>query len=454
MLWRSADAIRAGARLGLVVLALAGTAPAFAQTPPASPTLSPSPARGTPPENDAVKENQDIQRIVAVVNDEIVSQYDVDLRLNLVLSSTGAFNDPEERRRLRQQILQGLVDEKLQIQEAKENDITISKDEIEKAVTDLGRQNGLERGQFEDYLLSIGTDISTIKQRVEAELAWNELVGRRLASRLSISDAEIQGVIDRMKASAGKPEYLLSEIYLIIPSPDRAAEVRHTARRLVDQLRNGVSFAALARQFSDGATAAVGGDLGWVPSGQMQPEIEKVLEKMPKGRIAEPIETAGGIYIIFLRDRRKILDVDPMQIDLNLSQIVLRIAPDALPEEIQALMTMARDRAARITSCDEVPAAARDLGAVDFGNLGNVKLGELPPTITLAVENLKEGQASQPVIRGKEEVRIFVVCKRTQPKVEIPDYETIENQLTRERLALMARRYLRDLRRDAIVDYR
>lgn len=452
MRWQGINAFRAVVRLGLGVLVLASAGSAFAQTGPAA-TSKPA-VKARPVIRDAVKQNQDVQRIVAVVNDEIVSQYDVDLRLNLVLSSTGAFNDPEERRRLRQQILRGLVDEKLQIQEAKDNDIKIKKEDIEKAVTDLGRQNGLERGQFEDYLLSIGTDISTIKQRVKAELSWNEVVGRRLASRLSISDAEVQGVIQRMKASAGEPEYLLAEIYLIIPSPDRAAEVRHTARRLVDQLRNGASFAALARQFSDGATAAVGGDLGWMPSDQLQPEIKKVLEKMPKGRIAEPIETAGGVYIIFMRDRRKVLDVDPMKINLNLSQIVLGIAADALPEEIKALMAMARARAANITSCKDVPKTAQDLGAIDFGNIGNVKLGELPPAISLAVENLKQGQASEPVIRGGKDVRIFVVCARTQPEVKIPDYDTIESQLSRERLALMARRYLRDLRRDAIVDYR
>ncbi len=396
---------------------------------------------------------QDVQRIAAIINDDMVSEYDIELRLNLVLSATGASKNPEERRRLRQQILQGLVDEKLQVQEAVEKEITLETDEIDDGITQLGNQNNLTRQQFEDFLVSIQSDIATIRTRVEAELMWNELIGRQLATRLSISDSEVQGVLDRMQADAGKPEYDIGEIFLIVESPDQEAEVRRTAERLVSQIQNGTSFAALANEFSDGATAAVGGNVGWVPEAQLLPEIADVLKIMRQGRITPPIRTAGGFYIIFLQNRRKILTVDPMDVELDLKQISLTISKDALPEEIEALRAMAEERTGALESCTEVESLGADMGAASAGPLGKLKLGELPQSIQNAVDGIEIGKASRSIFRG-DTIRVFIVCGRDEPEVQLPSFDDIENRLSQQRLALMARRYLRDLRRDAIVDYK
>lgn len=396
---------------------------------------------------------QDVQRIAAIINDDMVSEYDIEIRLNLVLSATGASSNPEERRRLRQQILQGLVDEKLQVQEAVEKEITLESDEIDDGITRLGTQNNLTREQFEEFLASIQSNIATIRSRVEAELMWNELVGRQLASRLSIADSEIQGVLDRMQADAGKPEYDIGEIFLIVESPDQETEVKRTADRLVSQIRNGTSFATLANQFSDGATAAVGGNVGWVPEAQLLPEIAAVLKVMRQGRITPPIRTAGGFYIIFLQNRRKILTVDPMEVELDLKQISMAISKDALPEEIEALRTMAEERTSALESCLDVESLGAEMGASSAGPLGKLKLGELPQGIQNAVDGIAIGKASRSIIRG-DSVRVFIVCGRDEPEVELPSFDDIENRLSQQRLALMARRYLRDLRRDAIVDYK
>lgn len=396
---------------------------------------------------------QDVQRIAAIINDDMVSEYDVEMRLNLVLSATGASSNPEERRRLRQQILQGLVDEKLQVQEAIDKEISLEADEIDDGITRLGNQNSLTRQQFEDFLVSIQSGIATIRTRVEAELMWTELVGRQLASRLSISDSEVQGVLDRMQADAGKPEYDIGEIFLIVESPDQEAEVKKTADRLVSQIRNGASFAALANQFSDGATAAVGGNVGWVPEAQLLPEIAEILQAMRQGRITPPIRTAGGFYIIFLQNRRKILTVDPMEVELDLKQISLAISKDALPEEIAALRAMAEERTSALESCADVESMGAAMGAASAGPLGKLKLGELPQGIQNAVDGIEIGKATRSIIRGNT-IRLFIVCGRDEPEVRLPSFDDIENRLTQSRLALMARRYLRDLRRDAIVDYK
>ncbi|MFQ5533876.1 MAG: peptidylprolyl isomerase [Sphingomonadales bacterium] len=398
-------------------------------------------------------EAQDVQRIAAIVNDSIVSNYDVDMRLNLVLSSTGASANPEERRRMHQQILQGLVDEMLQVQEARENEISISESEIDQGITALAAQNNLTRGQFEDFLITIRSDIATIHSRIEAELMWSELVSRRLSSRLFISDTEVQGVLDRMKADAGKPEYNFSEILLTVDTPDQESEVKRSAVRLLSQLRGGGSFAALARQFSDGATSANGGDVGWVAESQLAPEIQEVLGAMRPGRITPPIRTASGFSIIFLKDRRKILTVDPMDVQLDLMQISAPVSSDALPEEVAALKEVMEARTSSIEACQEAEAVGKELSAASAGSLGSLKLGELPANIVNAVETLEIGHASRAVV-GEKSIRVFLVCDRQQPKVEMPTFDFVEQQLTRQRLSLVARRYMRDLRRDAILDYK
>jgi len=396
---------------------------------------------------------RDVQSIAAIVNDGIVSNYDVDMRLNLILSSTGAINNPEERRRMRRQILQNLVDETLQVQEAKEKEVDIDDKEIEQGVSALGQQNNLTRGQFEDFLLSIHSDIETIRQRVRAETYWSELMRNSVLSRMSVSDAEIEGVLDRMKANAGKPEYLVSEIFLIVPSPDQEADVRRTANRIVDQVRHGSSFPAIARQFSAAASAAVGGDVGWVPGGQYVAEVDKQLPKIPKGRVSDPIRTVGGYYIVAVRDRRKILTADPMQISLEMTQIAVPLMAGALPDAVEKLKSTIEATTSAIDSCEKIEPVAKTIAGASVTPLGNLKLGELPQNISNAVDELPVGKASKAVL-SRDRIRIFVVCKRDQPKVEMPTFEDIENKLSQQRLSLASRRYLRDLRRDAIIDYK
>jgi len=396
---------------------------------------------------------QDVQRIAAVVNDEVISAYDLQRRLGLIIATAGPIQSREEMQRLQGQILRAMVDEKLQLQEARKNDITISDAEVEDAFNMVAQSNKLSPKEFTAYLRQLGLGKSVLTDQIRAELAWRQLVSRRLRPSLNISDAEIEGVLERMKANTGKPEYLLSEIVLIIDTPSAEAETRQTAQRLVAQLRAGARFAVLAHQFSEAATAAVGGDLGWIQQGQLDPKIDAVLEKMPIGRVSDPIETADGFHIIKLRDRRKIMAVDELDVGLTLKQIALPLAKDALPAEIEALKKRFASETRTITSCDDVPAVAKRLGSDDFGDIGKVRVRDLPANLQAAVKKVEKGHASEPIVTGPS-LRVFIVCDRIEPKLVMPTFEAVENMLSQQKLAMMARRYLRDLRRDTIIDYR
>jgi peptidyl-prolyl cis-trans isomerase SurA len=397
----------------------------------------------------AAAQSIDVQSIEAVVNDQVVSAYDVDQRLSLILASVNAEVTPEQKQFLRRQAMQNLIDEKLQIQEAENFDVIISDAEVDETLTAIGQQYRMTPQQFDAYLKRAGASLDALRSQVRAEIAWSRLVRGRYRQQITVGDEEVQAVLDKLQQSQGQSEYLLSEIFLIVDVPARAAEVRANAERLVEQLRGGAPFQVVARQFSEAATAAGGGDLGWVPQGQLAEEVVKALGGMRANQISDPIETPGGYYIMLLRDRRKILDADPADTQLSLHQYLFE---SAAGETMEAAMSRAARATQSISSCQNLPEPAT-LGAKEGGRLGVMRLGDLPPDAQERLERLEVGRAAAPfpVPNG---ARVLVLCERTVPEVRVPTFDAVSESLTQQRLSLMARRYLRDLRRDAIIDYR
>jgi peptidyl-prolyl cis-trans isomerase SurA len=391
----------------------------------------------------------DVQSIEAIVNDKVISAYDVDQRLNLILSTINVQITPEQRQFLRRQALQNLIDEKLQIQEAERYDLIISKEEIKETLVAVAQQYRMTLPQFEANLKSSGVDISTLESQVEAEIAWSRLVRGRYQQQITVSDDEVQDVIDRMEKVQGQSEYLLSEIYLIIDVPAREPEIKQTAERIVAQLKSGTPFQAMARQFSEASTAARGGDLGWVQEGHLASELEEVLKNMRVNELSDPIKTPGGYYILLLRDRRTILGADPSQARLSLHQYLFEKNDGESPEDVRARATRA---VARIRGCEALPKAA-DLGAKEDGRLADMTMGDLPPDVQRLLEDVEVGSPSAPLL-VEEGARVLVLCDKVMPEASVPSFEAVSESLTQQRLSMIARRYLRDLRRDAIIDYR
>lgn len=395
----------------------------------------------------------EVESIKAIVNDQVISEYDVDQRLALILAAAGGDITPEQRELLRRQSLQNLVDEKLQLQEAAEFDLVISDEEVEQTIGAIGQQYGMSPDQFRTYLERAGASVDSLRQQVRAELAWTRLVRGRLNPQVAVSDDEVQNILNRLQQNAGQNEYLVSEIFLIADSPEKDREVRRTADRLVEQLRQGAPFNIMARQFSEAATAAVGGDLGWVPQGQMTEEVDSALAEMRPRTISEPVRAPGGYYILLLRDRRKILTADPLDVKVDLTRLTFPY-PEGADDAAKAAQ---KERVATATStlfgCDDLETAAKAKGAADVTPVGAVRVGDMPAPLQATVEGVGVGEASVPV-ETPNGLQVLVVCGRAKPEVNLPTFDTIEESLRQQRLSMMARRYLRDLRRDAIVDYR
>ncbi len=396
---------------------------------------------------------QQVQRIAAIVNDEIISQYDLDSRLRMVMVSSRIPDSPEMRRRLTPQVLRSLIDELLQLQEAKRRNIAVTKRDMNQSITRIEKQNKVPKGGFDRFVQDNGIDAQTVRDQMRSNIAWSKLIGRRLRSQISVGQDEIDAALERIKNSRGKLQYRLTEIFLTFDSPDDETRIRKVAADLIGQIRKGARFGALARQFSRSATAAVNGDLGWVSATELAPELRDIVPSMTVGSVAGPIKTFNGFRVVLLANTRKNSLVDESQIKLDLKQVFLPIRKNAAPVEISSQIDLAKTMRETVSGCQDMIALSKEIDSPRPTTFGKFSLAELSPGIRKAVATLKVGEASQPV-QIPEGVLLLMVCERNEPEGKLPTREQISDQLTRQRLDMMSRRYLRDVRRRAVVDIR
>jgi peptidyl-prolyl cis-trans isomerase SurA len=395
-----------------------------------------------------------VRKATAIVNGSIITGTDIDHRLALVLAANADRQIPEdEMKRLREQVLRNLVDETLQIQAAEASDIKIEQREIDRYYTEYAKSFKRTPEEFSKYVRSIGSSDRSIKRQIQGEMAWRRLLDREIEPFVNVGQDEVQQVIDRLNAAKGTREYRVAEIFLSA-TPENAAETRANAQRIVDQIRQGASFMAYARQFSEASTAAVGGDLGWVRAEQLPDTLSQVAQQLPVGQISDPIEIAGGFSILAVQDTRQILMADARDAVLSLKQMSINfpagMARDQAGTKVEALARAAQT----MGGCGNAEEAAAKIGAEVVAN-DQTKVRDLPPALQSMLLNLSVGQATQPFGSLEDGVRVLVLCGRDDPVgAEGPSFDQVYAQLNEERVNRRARRYLRDLRRDAVVDYR
>lgn len=432
-------------RLRTLALAAAGLAALGAGV------LAPNPLGLTPETGRAAAQNN-VLRIAAVVNGDVISIYDLTNRLALVALSSGLQLDQETRQRLLPQVMRSMIDEKLQIQAADEAGVRVTDREIDEQVEQLAQRNNMgSPDQLRSFLASRGIDPTALRQQIEPQIAWAKYVQRRLRRDIRIGEDEIDEELERLAAVADEPQHRVYEIFLSVDNPDREQEVRQNAERLVNQMRSGADFSSLARSFSQSSTAPSGGDLGWVAAGQLEPQLDEVLQQLRPGMISRPIRTVAGYYILFVTDER-IEGVDPAEATIDLAQMTVRSGSDD-PNARELVRRELDERAGSIAGCDGLQSYAQERGDANIARAEGVRIGDLPEAVREAVAPLKTGQTSRSIERGGSMVMISI-CAREEATANLPSRDEVANRLLSERLDLRARRELRDLRRAAYVDVR
>lgn len=392
-------------------------------------------------------------RIAAVVNDQIISLLDLDIRISLTIFGAGLPNSQETRQRLAPQVLRGLIDERLQMQEAQRLNISVSDAEINEAIRRIETQNRMQPGMLDQALQQRGIPKQTLIEQINATLAWRRVVSRRFVGSAEVSDDEVSEQLAQIESRRGKPENLVQEILLPVDSPDRDEEVRAFADRLIQQLRDGAGFDALARQFSQSASARNGGDIGWVVPEEMDPPLADALNDLQPGEVSPPIRTVLGYYILRLQDRRVREQAPQTEARVSLRQLPLPVPADAPPERVDEIAAQMRAAVAQADGCGGLAAVAEQFNAPAPLDLGTLRLGDLAPLIQRAIANLEIGRASETVALPGG-AALIVVCEREATMSDLPSRAEIRQRLENDKLDVLARRLMRDLRRAAFVDIR
>lgn len=392
-------------------------------------------------------------RIAAIVNDDMISLGDLDARVKLMLLSSQLPDDEQTRQRVTPQVLRTLIDEKLEIQEAKKFNVTASDADVNKSIERIEQQNNLPKGGLEKVLTQRGIPRSTLVDQITASLMWNKLVEGKLSSSVTVSDDEVKDTLTRIKGDVGKSQYRVAEIYLAIDNPSQEAEIKALADRLIDQMQHGANFSAVAQQFSQSPTAAVGGDLGWLTTAELPHDIAQAVQGLEVGHLSAAIRSPGGFYIVGLLDRRTYGTPGPADDLVTVARIVFPFSQTAPDADKQKAFLAAQQVSQQAKSCDDMERIGRERAPQSSGAMRDVKIGGLAKAFQELLASLPEGQASKPLNLGNG-AAVVMLCSRKKPPSEIPTREQLVDTLTRQRLDSLARRYLRDIRRTAYVDMR
>lgn len=418
-------------------------------------------------------------RAAAVVNDIVISTYDLDQRVKLYMVTSGGEQNAETAKRMRPQILRQLIDELLQLQEAQESKVQVKGEDLDKSLKRIAQQSNITVEQIYKTLDDNKIARSTLLNQIKADIAWQRLVQGRLAPRVTISDEEIDAAFLQAQESSKQPQYLLSEIFLAVDVPSAEEQVRQNMQSIINQLRQGSNFPALARQFSQSATASSGGDLGWLILGDLPDAVAAKVKAMPTGTITEPIRAPGGFYLMALRQKRLAAGAAPqkssapppaaqpeqrMKPVVTLGRIAIPVANNASKAKEEQVRTASIEIYRSVNGCATAGQVARARGAT-FQMVGAVTVKDLAPQFADILRKTPNGRSTPP-LRSNKGVEMYVICEggmrpaanpvaamedSEKPAAEVSK-EEIENRLFNQELSMLSRRYLRDLRRDATIE--
>ncbi len=391
--------------------------------------------------------------VAALVNDDVVSTYDLRQRALLLIVTAGVPPTQDNLPQIQQEALRGLIDEHLQMQELqkveKQQKFSVIADDkdVDSSLSQLARENNSTLNDLKQQFARVGLDVQTLRDQIRVQISWNRMISGRYGTRVHIGPNQVNMVEQRARASSSKPQYLVSEIFIDASRAGGLSEAVNGARQIINQVQQGAPFGPVARQFSSAPTAANNGDMGWVSGAELSPELAAAVEQMRPGQISEPIPVSDGVYVIQLREKR----AGGGSISVALKQAAVRLAQDAPQDKVDAAgKTLESFRAAGAT-CTDMEAKAAAFPDLIAGDLGESDVADLTPDFRAAQEGLALNQFSTPV-RTPVGMHLIMVCSRKEKKAPAPSKDEIENRLYADQLSMLSRRYLRDLRNSATIE--
>ena len=387
--------------------------------------------------------SQDIQAIAVIVNDEVISRYDVNQRVRLILVTSGIPATEENVKRIEEQAIKALIDEKIQIQEAIKLEVPDSPDEINLMLDNIARGNQTTAEGILESITSQGVNSETLLSQIKSELLWNKIVRGRFGSYINISDEEVNIIYDRTIQNINNSQYDISEIFIGFEDESEEKEAKELTERLTEQLKNEIAFEPVAQQFSQAPSSGQGGFIGWVSEGQLDPDIISNIKDLEIGSVSNPIKTVNGYYIIKLNGKSEEGGKNPMKNQYDLISVSFNIEDKI----------MAKDFSDNFLSCKRLDGLLENYNQKEVNVIGKRFLQELPKELHKELLEKNAGNALSPRF-SDENIDIILICDRKDDIGIQVNRDVIEDNIYSQKMGMMSRRHLRDLRRDAVIEYR
>lgn len=396
---------------------------------------------------------EDSTGIIATVGEDAITTQDLVNRTKLIIISSGMRADEETARKIAPQVLQSLINERLQLQEVARQKIDISNDEVDKAINEIEAQNKMKPGQLKEILKKTGIPISTLQQQVKGQIAWAKIRSKKIQPKITVSDDEVDDFLRTQSLTPTQTEYHVNEIVLPVENPKDEQKMKDLADKLTSELTTGKgNFAKIARQFSQSSSAQSGGDVGWLTENQIPKELLSEVKRVGAGKIIGPIKSVEGYFILFIPETR--------DVDANAEQHLVALRQFEFPFKNEKTMRAAADKLKTLDdpakACSDSAAYAKSKGAT-LQDYGSIQVKSLQPPVRKIVVDLPTGKFSKPADTGSSFVS-FLVCEKVADlggPASISDSakrDSAREILFKRKTELESRKYLRDLRRDTNIE--
>jgi peptidyl-prolyl cis-trans isomerase SurA len=379
------------AALAAPLLALAQAAPAPQPAPRLETKLSATPSRIVP-----------VDRIVAVVNDEVITSNELGERVQLVVRqlqrNSGQLPAPDV---LQRQLLERMINDLVQVQLAKENGIRVDDATVEKAVQRIADDNNLSMTDFRAALERDGIRFSRFREDMRNEITLQRIREREVDNAVVVTDAEVETEIAReARERGGKSEYRLAHVLVLVPqqaTPEQIDQRRRRALQALSELRMGNAFAQVSATYSDAPDALQGGNLGWRDAGRLPTLFLDAIDKLQPGEVSDILRSPNGFHILKLLEKRGKSAAPSVQ-QTRVRHILVRAKEGTSDSEVRERLSRLRERIVAGTDFAELARNhSEDATASKGGDLGWVAPGETVPEFERAMNSLKDGEISPPI---------------------------------------------------------
>ncbi len=400
-----------------------------------------------------------LDRIVAVVDNGVITQYELSRRVERTLRQLALQRTPAPPRHLlERQVLERMITERILLKLAADTNIRIDGPQLDRALTRIAQQNNLPLDQFRRALEQEGVDFNDFREQVRNEMIITRLREREVDSKVVVTEAEIDNYLANVSQDAGRQtEYLLAHILVITPegaSPEQLQRLRARAEKALAELKAGADFNQVSAAYSDAQNALQGGVLGWRTEGQLPTLFVGAVRDLAIGGLTPVLKSSNGYHILKLLDKRG-KDVPTIIQQTRARHILIKTNEIVSDADARNRLRLLRER---IVNGEDFAQLARlhsdDLSAAKGGDLGWLSPGDTVPEFERAMDALKPGEVSEP-IQSPFGWHLIQVLERRDQDI------TQERRRFEARQAIRARKaeeafedWVRQIRDRAYVEYR